>query len=258
MACRALCVGIDEVPGVLGSPGGCGNDACAWARLLVDHYDFPSGDVALLRNEDATRRALLASIDRLLAGTRPGDLLVLTHASLGTYVPDRDGDATYDEALCPWDYRANLVLDDEIRERFANVPARVRIAFVADSCHAGIAPERASEPGDRRARFLSPEAWGGASVPALAALRPRRMAPASTAIRLAACAPNEPAWDADFDGRRHGALTYHAIRAIAERGYDLSWAELHAELAARMTSAGFTQHPQLEARSSDRARRVFS
>jgi hypothetical protein len=53
-------------------------------------------------------------------------------------------------------------------------------------------------------------------------------------------------------------MTYHALKAIREAGYDLTYAELHARLVAMVEAAGFPQHPQLEGRAENKARQLFT
>jgi hypothetical protein len=261
MARKALCVGINDYPGLEGDLRGCVSDARAWAALLSGHYGFAASDVRLLLDREATRAALLGGLDRLLAGARPGDVLVFTSSCHGTYVPDRDGaEPAYDAALCPYDYRSNLVLEDELCERFANVPAGVRLVFVCDACHAG-AVSRHAPPGAgyRRARFLAPEEWGGRSFDDVARVRPRASpAAARNDLLLAGGRAHQYCYDARFGDAHHGALTYYALQAIREQGYELSWAELHALVCERMAGARFPQQPRLEGRDEDRKRRVFS
>jgi len=262
MARKALCVGIDDYPGVAGDLRGCGNDARAWAGLLTAHYDFAASDVRLLLDGQATRAAILGGLDRLLAGARAGDVLVYTHSSHGTYVPDRDrSEPRYDEALCPYDYRWNLIIDDELRERFANLADGVQLVFVSDSCQSGAVSRFTDAAGGRRARFLAPEEWGGRSFEDVAHVRPRRAKQPGSArqeILLAGCKPHQYAYESRFGAVHHGALTYHALQAIRENGYHLSYADLHARLCELLADARFAQDPRLEGRDGNEKRRVFS
>ena len=120
---KALCVGINDYP-VRGSDlKGCVNDAKAWAALLHEHYGFASDDITMLLDRQATKLNVLGALDALLAGARRGDVIAFTNSSHGTYVADESGDeARYDEAMCPYDMRENLIVDDELRTRFAGLP----------------------------------------------------------------------------------------------------------------------------------------
>jgi metacaspase-1 len=140
MSKKALCVGINDYPYDGSDLNGCVNDAKAWADLLISHYDFA-----------------------------PGDVLVFTNSSHGAYVADTNGDEErYDEAMCPYDCADNLLVDDELRELFANLPKNVQLTVISDSCHSSTVTRAAvSEviPGlktldDRRVRFLNPALRG--------------------------------------------------------------------------------------------------
>jgi hypothetical protein len=124
MAKKALCVGINY-KGSGNDLNGCINDANAWADLLVAHFDFPKPDVKLLLETDATKVNIVAGLKALLAGAQSGDVLVFQNSSHGTYVVDQGSDEPdrYDEAICPYDFRHDLILDDELREIFSSIRA---------------------------------------------------------------------------------------------------------------------------------------
>ena len=60
MSKKALCVGINDYPYAGSDLNGCVNDAQAWAELLTDHYGFPSSDVTLLLDSQATKANVMA------------------------------------------------------------------------------------------------------------------------------------------------------------------------------------------------------
>src|SRR5262245_28802436 len=152
---RALCVGINDYPVRDTDLKGCVNDAKAWAALLHDHFEFATEDITILLDEQATRDAILGALDALLASAKDGDILVFTNSSHGTYVFDEDGDETrYDEAICPWDMKEHLIVDDELRERFHALPDGVHLTVISDSCFSGTVTRGGlPTPDDRRRRF---------------------------------------------------------------------------------------------------------
>ena len=92
----------------------------------------------MLLDGDATKRTDRARLKALLRGARRGDVLVFTNSSHGTYLADTDGDErSLRRSLCPWDCDDRLIVDDELRELFDELPAGVRFTFVSDSCHSG-------------------------------------------------------------------------------------------------------------------------
>ncbi len=268
---RALCVGINDYPYDGSDLNGCVNDANAWAQLLIDHYDFPAGDVTTVTDADATKEAMMDGLKDLLAGAKKGDVLVFTNSSHGTYQADKDGDERlYDEALCPYDTADHVILDDELRELFAGLPSGVRLIVISDSCHSGTVLRAAvaenlpglRTPDDRRVRFLSPALRGQKVIPNPWKAKPKAKEkyPESsmTALLLSGCKDIEYSYDALIGGSYHGAMTYYAIQAIREANYRLTWAQLLSRVNFLLDENGYPQHPQLEGRAENKKRRLFA
>jgi hypothetical protein len=271
MAKRALCVGINDYPIDGADLRGCVNDANQWATLLVDHFDVPSGDVRVVLDADATKANILAGLKGLLAGAGHGDVLVFTNSSHGSQIPDTSGDEpTYDEVLCPYDVRDTTISDDELRELVGDLADGVHLTVISDSCHSGTVTRALvadnipglSPPDDRRVRFLHPALFRSTRTlddPMGARPRARMAFPQASMnhVLLSGCLDSEYSFDAVIDGDYHGAMTFHAIRAIEQAGYELTYAELAKRLTPALEAAGYAQHPQLEARSHMKHRQVF-
>jgi hypothetical protein len=263
---RALCVGINDYPVAGADLKGCVNDAKAWAAMLIDHFGFDAGNVTVLLDSQATKQRVLAEIDKLLAGARKGDVLVFTNSSHGTYVADRDGDESrYDEAMCPWDMKKNLILDDELRQRFANIPDGVRLTVISDSCFSGSVTrgDMPGTPDDRRRRFVNPRTLGLPEIEGVrrkAKPRSRGRYPQRTMkeVLVSGCRDNQYSYDARIDGTYHGAMTHFALRTIEEANYDLTYADLEEALVDRLESEGYDQEPQLDGKSANKRRRLFT
>jgi hypothetical protein len=198
-------------------------------------------------------------------------VLVFTNSSHGSQIPDVSGDEpTYDEVLCPYDVKDATIADDELRTLFDGLPAGVHLTVISDSCHSGTVTRAAlgdipglSSPDDRRVRFLHPALFRSTrALPDPMGTRPRRrMAfPQSSLnhVLLSGCLDSEYSFDAVIEGDYHGAMTFHAIRAIADAGYEITYAELVERLVPALEAAGYAQHPQLEARSDMKHRQVFA
>ena len=266
MAKRALCVGINKYPQPSLDLKGCVNDAKGWTALLTEHYDFAPADVRLLTNAKATKAGVLAGLDRLLTGARRGDVLVFTNSSHGTYRADRDGDeAIYDEALCPYDCLDDVIVDDELRERFANLPAGVRLTVILDSCHSGSgtrAPEE-DTPDRRRPRYCDPRLIG---LRAIADVRQRARPRSALAhpesemseILLSGCRADQYSYDARFGRRFHGAMSYYAQALIAGSGYRTTYQQLRSALVPTLREHNYDQEPQLEGKTSFKRRPMFT
>jgi uncharacterized caspase-like protein len=154
----ALCIGINAYP--TAPLQGCVADAEAWARTLVRRgFEKPR----MVRDKDATRDAILTELRTLVQHARAGDVVVFQYAGHGTHLPDADGDDEQDErdeALCPVDFDdGNFVIDDDIREVFAEMRAGVNLTCFFDCCHSGTITRLAARGarqagGTARARFI--------------------------------------------------------------------------------------------------------
>jgi hypothetical protein len=264
-------VGINDYPYEGSDLHGCVNDARAWADLLIGHFGFAADDVVLLLDTAATKRDVMAALDALVAGAEPGDVLVFTNSSHGTYIPDTSGDeARYDQALCPYDCAEHVIVDDELRALFAQLPDGVHLTVISDSCFSGTVTRAAIGelipglplPEGARVRFLSPALRDERTLanPWQAVPKSREKYPESEMreVLLSGCSEREYSYDALIDGVYHGAMTYHALKAIREAGYELTYAELQARLVAMVEAAGFPQHPQLEGRAETKAQQIFT
>ena len=265
MAKRALCVGINKYP----QPGmdlkGCVNDANNWAELLTLHYDFPTGDVALLLDEEATHANITAGLKGLLAGAEPGDVLVFTNSSHGTYLADTTGDEpTYDEAMCPYDTADNPLVDDELRTLFAELPAGVRLTVLSDSCHSGSVTRAlpSDTPDQRRARFMSPRAIGRPEIPEVRrAAKPRKEKHPESEMReilLSGCKSSQYSFDAVIGDAPTGAFSHFALAAIRDAGYAITYEGLHSVVVPALADSNYDQEPQLEGTAANKARQIFT
>jgi len=271
MTKRAVCIGINDYPVAGADLKGCVNDARQCAGLLKDHYEFSGGDIQLLLDKDASKAKVIAALKGLLAKARSGDVLVFTNSSHGTYVEDTSGDEEgYDEAMCPWDINDNLIVDDDLRGLFTDLPRGVRLTVISDSCFSGSVTRALLEdnipgvsfPNDRRVRFLNPALIGRGvitdpigSVPRQKLAFPQR---SMSHLLLSGCTDHEYSYDAQIGGSYHGAMTYHAIKAITDAGFKLTYSALAKRLQPMLDAAGYYQHPQLEGKSDQKRRQLFT
>lgn len=270
MSKKAFCVGINDYPYDGSDLNGCVNDATAWAELLIQHYDFADTDVKIVTDVDATKQHIVSGLKDLLKGATAGDVLVFTNSSHGSYIAETDGDeAKYDEVVCPYDIADNVLIDDELRELFSELPKGVHAVAIMDNCHSGTVTRALvsdnlpglRSPDDRRVRFLNPALRGDRILANPWRAKPNQSGnyPESgmNEILLSGCTDTEYSYDALIDGVYHGAMTYHAIKAIREANYKLTYAQLHARLDFLVTEAGYPQHPQLEGRLQNKKRQIF-
>lgn len=253
---RALCVGINQYP--TAPLAGCIADAEQWASLF-SAFGFES---ALLRDRDATRAAIVQSLNSLIASSAPGDVIAFQYAGHGTQLPDLDGDEAggdspdSDEAMCPIDFAEGaFLIDDDLREIFSRIPPGVNLTCFFDCCHSGTitrfavgGASGANGGRDQRRR----------SIPASDAMKNahqsfrERMGTAQRAVRVdtqadmrnvvfSACLSTEVAWESDG----HGDFTTRALKVL---GGGIDGMTNHS-FAQRVTAAfgqGARQRPQLD------------
>lgn len=269
MSRKALTIGVNYV-GTDYALAGCVNDAEDWARLLKDQ----KFDVHTLIEKAATRQAIMLGIGRLVGTMRAGDVGVVTYSGHGTWVPDVDGDEPdgQDEAICPYDMGddgANLILDDELRSLYADVPRGATLVTVFDSCHSGTAYRFARMPWEsrRRSRFVPPTTFARSATLKVKVDRAYSAAPRARATRsplpgvvyFAACRDAEYAIDAEIADRPRGAFSYFAIAAFNHAlNTDGTYRDVFAAIRQSLPNMEFVQTPQLSASPADKSRRVFS
>ena len=77
-------------------------------------------------------------------------------------------------------------------------------------------------------------------------------------VLVSGCRDNQYSYDARIDGTYHGAMTYFALRTIEEANYDLTYDDLWDTLVGRLETEGYDQEPQLEGKSANKRRRLFT
>lgn len=240
----ALCIGINEY---VGAPlAGCANDAEDWAEVL-DRRGF---DTTMLLDDGATRANILACISTMISAAGYQDQIVICFSGHGTWLPDTSGDEPdrRDEALCPWDYRDGLIVDDDLHDAFAKRQHGVRIVFISDSCHSGSVTRLAAPLTDRgTVRFLPPElVLAEDDLPrALATPRTPAGRPRHAALLLSGCQDLEYSYDATFDDRPNGAFSYVALRTLADLPDDATYVDWHRAIRSALPSQDYPQTPMI-------------
>lgn len=177
---RALLIGITRyadrrIPKL----PGCDDDAREVSAMLRQGAGMRPEQIKLLLSADATHGAIVAALDEwLVAGTQPGDRVVLYYSGHGSQVKDQNGDERdgMDEVLCPHDYdprtQANLLRDDDLDEYLSKLEGR-NVTIIVDSCHSGtafktIGSQTVSDPlyptTNVIAKFIAPPAEGESGI----------------------------------------------------------------------------------------------
>lgn len=243
---RAVCVGINNYPGIFNDLKGCVNDANDWSALLQG-LGF---DISMMLDSQATKANVKAALQWLVDATNAGDIAVFTYSGHGTQVTDFNDDEgdTYDEAICAYD---GNVSDDELRVILEGLHPQATLVVISDSCFSGSVTRLAAEPAIPR--FIPPVV----STVGRAARRPFLLPEAEMQeILITGCSDSEYSYDAEFDGRPNGAMTASAIRVIMQNP-DITYRQFHAGLRAILPSSEYPQTPQLEGSNANKDRKLF-
>ena len=252
----ALCIGINDYP--TAPLHGCVADAGEWARTL-GKLGFPS--VRQLHNGQATREAIVAELKTLVHQAKPGDVVVFQYAGHGTQLPDAGGDEDddgQDEAMCPVDFDdGNFVIDDDLKEIFAELAPGVNFTCFFDCCHSGtitrLAVRRSGQEVGVRgkpvlARYVRPTAGqvqkhlaNRKRMPARAVSRRSVGDGDMREVVLSACRPEQVAYESDG----HGDFTRIATELLADGLGDDTYADFLERLVKGFGSQA-RQEPQLD------------
>lgn len=256
MVIHTLHIGINKYPDAPLS--GCVNDAKDFAEYFKPHAD----SVRVLLDKNATRARIITEVKTLLNRLSRGDWGVLTFSGHGTFVPDLNGDEVdgRDEALVPYDYaRGKLILDDYFRTLLSARAKGSRLFVVTDSCHSGTIPRAFTAPRPStsqiaRVRFMPPTLlrhFPASALPRVAALarkKPSRHISMADVIHISGCLDSEYSYDAYFNDRPNGALSFNMLDALDyELGQDVSFHQLADAVSRRLPSQEYPQTPQANA-----------
>jgi len=270
---KALCVGINNFKNFPDAAlQGCVNDANDMAGIFKSYLGFDTSDVTVLTDAGATKAAIMSNLKTMVDGAKAGQYsyLAFSLSSHGTQVPDAGGDEPdrADEAFCPhdlaqsgdnWDPK-HIIVDDELRDLFIQLPERVLLEVFLDTCHSGTGLKAIDLMLDRKPRFLLPP-----SVKAFRQIegkRSRGLARGlleegiSRHILWAACRADQTSADAKIAGGWHGAFTYFLCKEIRSTRNKLSRTKLLKKIRAGLKSGDYNQVPQLECAATKHALRV--
>ena len=244
---KAVCVGINNYPGIFNDLKGCINDAKDWSAWLQG-LGF---DVSLVLDSQATKANVKTALRGLIHGTNAGDIAVFTYSGHGTQVVDAGSDEgdPYDEAICLYD---GNVIDDELRIILQGIHPQSTLVVISDSCFSGSVTRIAGEKAIPR--FIPPLVPTTGRTARRSFLLPEAHMPE---ILITGCSDSEYSYDAEFDGRPNGAMTAMALRLIRQNP-NATYREFHVALRALLPSEDYPQSPQLEGSESNKDRILFT
>ncbi len=260
---RALCVGINQFKNYPAAAlQGCVNDANNMSELLQKLLHFQSSDITLLTDAKATKANIMGQLKSMVEGAKAGtySYLVFSLSSHGTQVPDLSHDEPdrADEAFCPhdlaqsgnkWDPK-HIIVDDELRDLFVQLPPNVLLEVYLDTCHSGTGLRAIDAFMGRKPRYLPPPSWE--AFEAVDGKRPHGLRHELLErglvhhILWAACRADQTSADAQIGGSWHGAFTYYFCKEMYACNNGLPRKEILAKVRTDLKAEHYNQIPQLE------------
>jgi len=226
-------VGVNY-PGTQSELKGCINDAQCMHYMLKTKFHYSDSEVLMLRDDHVgrsdprlmpTRANIVAGMEWLMRGVKPGDRLFFHFSGHGSQQRDRSGDEDdgMNETILPTDFqRAGQMHDDEINQRLVNpLPTGARLYAVVDACHSGSACDLPYHVNELTGmRWVSTYRRGFTRV--------YKGTAGGRAVQIAACSDAQTAADTNSMSRtvHTGAATYCFIEGVERGGVQQSWIQL--------------------------------
>ena len=271
----ALLVGIDDYSSQNPKLRGCVNDIDAFASYLTERVATDKGvalNLKTLKNEEATRQAVVDAFSDHLGKANKGDVALFYYSGHGSQEqapeefwklePDH-----LDETLVLFDSRSPGswdLADKEIAKLIGDVAAKgPHVAVILDCCHSGsgtrdIGAIVRRAPTDARRRPIESFLVSVAEVEAASASRSvkakdssRYAAPEGRHVLFAACRDDEEAKEYVGDGKHHGAFSYFLGASLQSAAGVPTYRDLFARTSAGVASVVGNQSPQLEATQNE-------
>ena len=189
--------------GTMNELRGCIND---WKNMLKldDYLKIPQENRISLVGANFKREMAVQAVEHFSSLMEPGDILIGSNSSHGTYLIDEDCDEIdkKDEAIV--DNDCNLILDDDIYAGLKKFKKGTLVFAWLDNCHAGTMD-----------RAFKQENWHLTSPDI-----------ECNVVLLLGCAEDAYSADAYIEGQYQGALTAYSLKVIRDANYDLTYREL--------------------------------
>ena len=247
-------IGFDDLPGAA-------RDLDLVSAVLTSRLGFASGEIRVLRNEDATHRGIERAFSDLAESVAPGDLVFIHYSGHGSLVRDfNDYEPTgQDQTLVPFGARREDsegidrfdILDDELNLWLGRISDRIgqsgQLVMVSDACHSAT-------------NTRGPSPLVSRAIPAaVQALHPLAQGPADrhpldNAIRIGAAADLEQAFEFQPDhGGPAGQFTWHWVAALEGAAPGETWRDVFERANLGVTTLmPAVQHPQITGSRADR------
>jgi hypothetical protein len=270
---RAVLVGINRYDAVSAPAGsqlaastsarhitnlnGAVNDATAMRDLLLGRFGFSAAHTTLMTDGEATRDAIVAAVNAMLAQSQPGDVVVFFYAGHGSQRRNTlaSSPSRLDQTIVTAD--ANIgaydIRDKELGRLFNPfLDKGVELILIFDSCHSGsITRGGLSQAVERWAAIDERDA-------ADPGLGPDESPDRRGALVLSAAQDYQSALERpDATGNPRGIFTVSLIETLNTVPPGESAVNVFRRLRARMQMDGVPQEPVLDATMQRQQRPVF-
>jgi hypothetical protein len=253
---RKLLVGINYVENEPNRLQGCHNDIKNMDKILAKFYPKCSDKRILMDSDEVgiekpTRANILAGLEWLTKGLKPGENIYFHYSGHGGQIPDYNGDEKggHDSCIYPISNgRIETITDDELRTFLVNrVPVGCKCFVVLDCCHSGSAL-------DLRYQIQAPR-YGQLLV----SQNDRYPKTRGSVIFLSGCRDDQTAADTvDISNIPSGALTNALLETWNTYGINIKFKYLLWDIREVLRKGGYTQIPQLSCSTSIDLSAVFN
>lgn len=244
---HALLVGIGDYPGNALDLSGPKYDVEALQDVLVQHWQFEPGDITILMDRDATKKAVLNELRALKQRSAPGDQLFFYYSGHGTSARDEAVSLPLPDmtaGLLPHDVVLNLSKHEivaslivgrtDLRPIFKDIDESGRqLLVMIDACYSGNAVRGFSLPEEKmRIRYVPLDSKVDSLLAGTDTIKTRGIAaaaseqayPYNNVFFIAASGEYEEAADISgpylekfptIDGKPHGAFSDAMLRVMS-------------------------------------------
>jgi hypothetical protein len=204
---------------------GCLNDVDTISKLFIKYYGFRPENVTILRDQEASRAAILQKFSQILAKCKKGDCFVFFYSGHGSYEYEAAND---NQLRTGKGYRNTILSADivnpgvpdfnsaELNKIFSNFTDKgVVLTVITDCCHSATNTRGSTIFEADSAREVKPSLEPGKFVNAGTATT--RLLDQSGALTIGSCQDNEIASEAQVSPKTYyGAFTISFCRSVTE------------------------------------------
>ena len=253
---RMLLVGINYVDNKANALKGCHNDVRNMEQIMAKYYPKCSKKKILMDSRDIgvgapSRANILAGLDWLTKGLKPGENVYFHFSGHGGQIPDYNGDEVSGKDSCIYPIsngKIEIISDDELKIHLVNkIPQGCNCFVVLDSCHSGTAL-------DLRYTIQAPSygrlvVWANEKYPNTS----------GSVIFLSGCRDDQTSADTvDKQNIPSGALTNALLETWRTYGTNIKFKELLWGIREVLRKGKYTQIPQLSCSTSIDLTKVFN